>query len=171
MSLTDLTDLTKVFVDPTAYADEERFHAACRVLRREHPVVQVESERYRPFWELTPEACAEEGLRAMGCTVHETTGTVVHESLGPHESAPSPAAPAPLPYLINLWDEGDANSQPFDSMGRGDHIDQSPTVFVVDSGGIVRALFEGPDARDLARIEAAARRLQVAGTAAATSLR
>jgi hypothetical protein len=33
-----MADLTSVFVDPTAYADEERFHAAYRVLRREHPV-------------------------------------------------------------------------------------------------------------------------------------
>jgi cytochrome P450 len=56
VSLTDLTDLTNVFVDPTAYADEERFHAACRVLRREHPVVRVESERYRPFWAVTRHA-------------------------------------------------------------------------------------------------------------------
>jgi cytochrome P450 len=53
VSVTDLADLTRVFVDPTAYADEERFHAACRVLRREHPVVRVESERYRPFWAVT----------------------------------------------------------------------------------------------------------------------
>jgi cytochrome P450 len=56
MSLTDLTDLTNVFVDPTAYADEERFHAACRVLRREHPIARVESERYRPFWAVTRHA-------------------------------------------------------------------------------------------------------------------
>jgi cytochrome P450 len=56
VSLTDLTDLTNVFVDPTAYAQEERFHAACRILRREHPVVQVESERYRPFWAVTRHA-------------------------------------------------------------------------------------------------------------------
>jgi cytochrome P450 len=56
VSLTDLTDLTNVFVDPTAYADEERFHAACRVLRREHPVARVESERYRPFWAVTRHA-------------------------------------------------------------------------------------------------------------------
>jgi cytochrome P450 len=56
MSLTDLADLTSVFVDPTAYADEERFHAACRVLRREHPVVRVESETYRPFWAITRHA-------------------------------------------------------------------------------------------------------------------
>ena len=47
MSLTDLTDLTRVFVDPTAYADEERFHAACRVLRRERP-----SEDYRRLAEM-----------------------------------------------------------------------------------------------------------------------
>src|SRR3954451_14087775 len=56
MSLTDLSDLTSVFVDPAAYADEERFHAACRVLRREHPVVRVESSRYRPFWAVTRHA-------------------------------------------------------------------------------------------------------------------
>jgi cytochrome P450 len=56
VSLPDLTDLTNVFVDPTAYADEERFHAACRVLRRERPVARVESERYRPFWAVTRHA-------------------------------------------------------------------------------------------------------------------
>ena len=56
MSLADLTDLTRVFVDPDAYADEERFHAACRVLRREHPVIRVESELYRPFWAITRHA-------------------------------------------------------------------------------------------------------------------
>ncbi|HEY1832386.1 MAG TPA: cytochrome P450 [Acidimicrobiales bacterium] len=56
MNATDLADLTTVFVDPTAYADEERFHDACRALRRDHPVVRVESERYRPFWALTRHA-------------------------------------------------------------------------------------------------------------------
>jgi cytochrome P450 len=56
MSLTELADLTSVFVDPMAYADEGRFHAACQVLRREHPVPRVESERYRPFWAITRHA-------------------------------------------------------------------------------------------------------------------
>jgi cytochrome P450 len=56
MSTTHLSDLAEVFVDPTAYADEERFHAACRVLRREHPVIRVESELYRPFWAITRHA-------------------------------------------------------------------------------------------------------------------
>ena len=56
MSVTDLADLTTVFVDPSAYADEERFHAACRVLRREHPVAKVESDIYPTFWALTRHA-------------------------------------------------------------------------------------------------------------------
>jgi cytochrome P450 len=56
MSTTNLSDLAEVFVDPTAYAEEERFHAACRVLRREHPVVRVESDLYRPFWAITRHA-------------------------------------------------------------------------------------------------------------------
>lgn len=56
MSSPDLTDLTSVFVDPTAYADPERFHAACRVLRRDQPVAWVESDRYRPFWAITRHA-------------------------------------------------------------------------------------------------------------------
>jgi cytochrome P450 len=51
-----MSDLTDVFVDPTAYANEERFHEACRVLRRERPVARVESERYRPFWAITRHA-------------------------------------------------------------------------------------------------------------------
>lgn len=56
MGTTNLSDLAEVFVNPTAYADEERFHAACRVLRREHPVIKVESELYRPFWAITRHA-------------------------------------------------------------------------------------------------------------------
>ncbi len=51
-----MNDPTDVFVDPTAYADEERFHEACRVLRRERPVARVESEQYRPFWAVTRHA-------------------------------------------------------------------------------------------------------------------
>ena len=56
MSLTNLSDLAEVFVDPMAYADEERFHAACRVLRRRRPVIRVESDLYRPFWAITRHA-------------------------------------------------------------------------------------------------------------------
>ena len=45
-----------VFVTPAAYADEARFHEACRVLRREDPVHLVESADFLPFHVLTKHA-------------------------------------------------------------------------------------------------------------------
>ena len=71
-------------------------------------------------------------------------------------------APPPgekLPNLISLRETGDINGQALNSAGSGEHIDQSPTIFVVGSDGIVRAVFEGRDAWDIARVEAAARQL------------
>ena len=57
----DVIDLTideagRVFTDPTAYADEPRFHAACALLRREAPVHRVEVEGFDPFWAVTKHA-------------------------------------------------------------------------------------------------------------------
>ncbi|HEY1827226.1 MAG TPA: cytochrome P450 [Acidimicrobiales bacterium] len=49
-------DAGKVFTDPTAYADEERFHRATTLLRREDPVHHVDEPGYRPFWALTRHA-------------------------------------------------------------------------------------------------------------------
>jgi cytochrome P450 len=48
----------RVFVDPGAYADEARFHAATTLLRRQSPVHRVEdpTATYRPFWALTRHA-------------------------------------------------------------------------------------------------------------------
>jgi len=46
----------KVFVDPTAYADEERFHRACALLRAEDPVHLVEDPEYPSFWAITKHA-------------------------------------------------------------------------------------------------------------------
>jgi cytochrome P450 len=46
----------RVFLDPTAYADEERFHRATAVLRQTSPVHWVEGPGYRPFWALTRHA-------------------------------------------------------------------------------------------------------------------
>ena len=45
-----------VFTDPSAYADERRFHAACALLRRESPVHRVEAEGFNPFWAITKHA-------------------------------------------------------------------------------------------------------------------
>ncbi|HYD10325.1 MAG TPA: cytochrome P450 [Acidimicrobiales bacterium] len=57
-TVADLTvdEAGRVFTDPTAYADDERFHAACALLRREAPVHRVEVEGFNPFWALTKHA-------------------------------------------------------------------------------------------------------------------
>ncbi len=51
-----LSEAGRVFVDPTAYAQEERFHEATTLLRRESPVHWVDERGYRPFWALTRHA-------------------------------------------------------------------------------------------------------------------
>src|SRR6187397_30346 len=45
-----------VFVDPVAHADEDRFHEACAVLRREDPIHLVETEEFAPFHVVTKHA-------------------------------------------------------------------------------------------------------------------
>ena len=42
-----------VFTDPKAYADEPRFHAACRRLRAEAPVVRIDAPDFDPFYAVT----------------------------------------------------------------------------------------------------------------------
>ena len=39
-------DAGRVFTEPSAYADEPRFHAACALLRREAPVHLVEADGF-----------------------------------------------------------------------------------------------------------------------------
>ena len=46
----------QVFVTPSAYADEEHFHRACAVLRREDPVHLVEHDNFNPFHAVTRHA-------------------------------------------------------------------------------------------------------------------
>ncbi len=49
-------EAAKVLADPTAYADDERLHAALSHLRANHPVAYVEHGPYRPFWAITKHA-------------------------------------------------------------------------------------------------------------------
>jgi len=49
-------DPAKVLADPTAYADDDRLHAALTELRATNPVAWVENRRYRPFWAITKHA-------------------------------------------------------------------------------------------------------------------
>ena len=46
----------KVLADPTAYADDERLHAALTELRANNPVAWVDNRPYRPFWAITKHA-------------------------------------------------------------------------------------------------------------------
>ena len=43
----------KVLADPTAYADDDRLHAALTELRANNPVAWVDNRPYRPFWAIT----------------------------------------------------------------------------------------------------------------------
>ena len=49
-------DPAKVLADPTAYADDDRLHAALTELRANNPVAWAENRRYRPFWAITKHA-------------------------------------------------------------------------------------------------------------------
>src|SRR5919205_798597 len=53
MSLRTSDDAAKVLADPTAYADDDRLHAALAHLRANNPVAWVDNPPYRPFWAIT----------------------------------------------------------------------------------------------------------------------
>ncbi|HEY2775384.1 MAG TPA: cytochrome P450 [Candidatus Binatia bacterium] len=50
MTETERLELGRIFIDPKAYADEKRWHAAAATLRREDPVHLVEMPGFDPFW-------------------------------------------------------------------------------------------------------------------------
>ncbi|MFF1450298.1 cytochrome P450 [Streptomyces sp. NPDC058274] len=50
------TEAGLALADPSAYADEARFHEALALLRRESPVHRVEAPGYEPFWAITRHA-------------------------------------------------------------------------------------------------------------------
>ncbi|BBY80007.1 cytochrome P450 [Mycolicibacterium pulveris] len=53
MNTPTMDDAAKVLADPTAYADDERLHAALAHLRANNPVAWVDHPPYRPFWAIT----------------------------------------------------------------------------------------------------------------------
>src|SRR5687768_4549554 len=52
----DVKEAGEVFVTPSAFADDARFHEACALLRREDPIHLVEHADYPPFHVLTKHA-------------------------------------------------------------------------------------------------------------------
>jgi len=53
MSAPTIDQAARVFVEPAAYADEPRLHAALTHLRAHAPVSLVDHRPYRPFWAIT----------------------------------------------------------------------------------------------------------------------
>jgi cytochrome P450 len=56
MSTPTMDAAAKVLADPTAYADDDRLHAALTHLRANNPVARVDKWPYRPFWAITKHA-------------------------------------------------------------------------------------------------------------------
>jgi cytochrome P450 len=56
MSTPTMDDAAKVLADPSAYADDDRLHAALTHLRANNPVAWVDNRPYRPFWAITKHA-------------------------------------------------------------------------------------------------------------------
>ena len=56
MSAPTMDPAAKVLADPTAYADDDRLHAALTQLRANNPVAWVDNRPYRPFWAITKHA-------------------------------------------------------------------------------------------------------------------
>jgi len=56
MSMPIVDEAAKVLAEPTAYADEDRLHAALGRLRAKTPVSYVDVPSYRPFWAITKHA-------------------------------------------------------------------------------------------------------------------
>lgn len=56
MSTRTADETANVLADPTAYADDERLHAALTELRANNPVAWVDNRPYRPFWAITKHA-------------------------------------------------------------------------------------------------------------------
>jgi len=56
MSTPTVDDAAKVLAEPSAYADDDRLHAALTHLRANNPVAWVDNPPYRPFWAITKHA-------------------------------------------------------------------------------------------------------------------
>jgi cytochrome P450 len=65
-----------IFISPTAYADQARWHAVAAELRRDAPVLRVEAEGYSPFYVLTRHADVFEVSRRSDL-FHNTRNSVI----------------------------------------------------------------------------------------------
>ncbi len=71
MGTPTVDEAAEVLADPTAYADDERLHAALTHLRAHAPVAFVDVPPYRPFWAITKHADIMEIERANNLWISE----------------------------------------------------------------------------------------------------
>jgi hypothetical protein len=130
-------------------------------LQKKPAVILITRPYAEPFVGTQPPVATVAWARGMARRLQTSGIAVAHLTVGPKEAPAPPSGAADAPNLILLWEPGDINGEPFDSAGSSEGVPQSPTVFLVDRDGIVRAVFEGMAVWDAAVIERAARRLGV----------
>jgi cytochrome P450 len=92
-----IEDAARVFTDPSAYADEPRFHRSCALLRREHPVPYVDVDGYEPFWALTRHDDIMTVARAPGMWLNGP-----RPALGPKRTGGKNPADMPVRTLVQM---------------------------------------------------------------------
>jgi cytochrome P450 len=96
-SAIDIDNAGLVFVDPRAYADNERFHAATALLRRESPVHYIDHPKFVPFWAVT----RYEDVMAVSRD-SELWINAPRPALGPTSNRDEPAEDLPIRSLVQM---------------------------------------------------------------------
>jgi hypothetical protein len=136
-------------------------------LRGRAAVILVSRPFVDPYVAIQPPPSVTALARTLAARLRETGVLVVQMTVrspepGGGDGTHHKAGGLP-PILVLLQDSGDTNGEPFDSVNSAARLEQSPTLFVVDSREVVRAVFEGRDAWNAVAVEAAARRVAPSG--------
>ncbi|CAO5192288.1 Cytochrome P450-terp [Frankia sp. AiPs1] len=82
----DVEEAGRVFTIPRAYADEQWFHSATALLRRESPVHRVEVDDFVPFWAITRHEDVSTISRAANIWINEPRTALARGPITPRES-------------------------------------------------------------------------------------
>jgi hypothetical protein len=126
-------------------------------LRKRAMVILVAWPWAEPYAGTRPAPVPGAWARALATRLQDSGVTVVHVALGSKEMTTEPGAALSHPSLIHLLEPGDESGVPFGPKPEGNFIRHWPSVVVVGSDEIVRAVFDGPEAWDMAAVERAAR--------------
>jgi hypothetical protein len=137
---------------------------------RDRPSLIVVTRPYaEPYVGAQPPPSTVAWSRKLAERLQGTGITVAHLTVGPKAADTAAAGAVRMSNLLLLWEEGDVNGEPFNSAGASEFVPQSPTIFLVDREGIVRAVLEGMQSWDVAAVERATRALVTHHNAAVNS--